>query len=216
MRLIPAIIQDASTKEVLMLAYMNQESLKKSIETGTTWFYSRERKKLWNKGEESGHYQNIQKMSYDCDLDCLLIQVEQVGAACHTGEKSCFFRELDPSVFEKLVYFEHPSKGPVLSGLYDVLVQRIRDQEEGSYTVRLHQKGLDEILKKLGEECIEVILSAKHQDRSAVVYEIADLLYHLLVLMVEKEISVEEIEKELAARRKKRSENHKDQGVSNG
>ncbi len=213
MRLIPAIIQDIQTKQVLMLAYMNEDSLKKSIETNTTWFYSRERKKLWNKGEESGNKQLIKKIEYDCDLDCLLIHVAQVGVACHTGQKSCFYRELDDVQIKDLKYsyaFEENAKEKILDELYDLLEERITNKVENSYTYSLHKKGLDEIIKKLGEESIEVIIAAKHQDKKALIYEIADLLYHLIVLMVEKKITIEEIEEELKKRRKKSTSSNDD------
>lgn len=213
MKLIPAIIQDILTKQVLMLAYMNEDSLKKSIETNTTWFYSRERKKLWNKGEESGNKQIIKKIEYDCDLDCLLINVEQVGVACHTGQKSCFYRDLDNSKIKDLIYsyeFDEKKKDKILRELYDLLEKRIKNKVEGSYTYSLHKKGLDEVIKKLGEESIEIILAAKHQDQKALIYEIGDLVYHLMVLMVEKKITIEDIEDELRKRRGKSTSNHDD------
>jgi phosphoribosyl-ATP pyrophosphohydrolase/phosphoribosyl-AMP cyclohydrolase len=220
--LIPAIIQDYKTGEVLMLAYMSSQSLKKSIETGLTWFWSRERKKLWNKGETSGNFQFIKNIYYDCDGDTLLIKVDPAGPACHTGNKSCFFRELKSSVpvesasediiKKELDFTKYPgsdvgksSEGNApefLDELYKTIKERILSHSENSYTYKLHLKGLDEIIKKFGEESIEVILAAKHQNKDNLVYEIADLFYHLTVLIAEKDISYDEIVKELNSRRK--------------
>lgn len=213
-RLIPAIIQDYNTKEVLMLAYMSKESLKKSIQTGTTWFWSRKRKKLWNKGETSGNIQKVKQIEYDCDGDTLLVKVEQVGNACHTGKRSCFFRSLDIKTknLEKTGWIDlnfnyHLSllkqgADSILSELYNVIKDRIESKSSSSYTYALHKKGLDEIIKKVGEECIEMILSSKYEDKKRVIYEISDLLYHLLVLIVEKKITLEQIFDELKSRRK--------------
>ena len=203
-KIIPAIIQDFKTKEVLMLAYMDIISLKKSIAEGKTWFWSRSKKRLWNKGETSGNIQEIKEIRYDCDNDSLLIQVEQTGPACHTGNESCFYRILkDP---ETDVDFEKNSKGladeAVLQELYDVIMERISEKKEDSYTYSLHKKGLEEIMKKMGEEAIEVIIASKHQDKKDIIYETGDLLYHLLVLLVEKKIKLEEIFDELRSRRK--------------
>ena len=220
--LIPAIIQDYKTGEVLMLAYMNSESLSKSLETGRTWFWSRQRQKLWNKGETSGNFQLIKNIYYDCDKDTLLIKVEQTGSACHTGKRSCFFEELKITGDKKSIkdeigktgldfmkcFSSYPDKSSennltgFLDELYEIIKERIFLQSENSYTYKLHLKGLDEIIKKLGEESIEVILAAKHQDKINLVYEIADLFYHLTVLMVEKDTSYSEVIKELKSRRK--------------
>ena len=220
--LIPAIIQDYKTGEVLMLAYMSSQSLKKSIETGYTWFWSRERKKLWNKGETSGNFQAIKNICYDCDKDTLLIKVEQTGPACHTGNRSCFFQELGLSANTEstikhlertgLIFTKYtgPDTGGIdkedtagfLDGLYEIVKARILSKSGNSYTYELHLKGLDEIIKKFGEESIEVILAAKHQNKDSLVYEIADLFYHLTVLVVEKNISYDEIIKELKSRKK--------------
>ena len=214
MNLIPAIIQDCRTNEVLMLAYMSKESLEKSIQTGTTWFWSREREKLWNKGETSGNIQKIKEIKYDCDGDTLLIKVEQVGNACHTGSRSCFFRSLDIKTknLEKIDWeklnFDYTYNGlsgksiNILYELHSVIESRIKNKSPNSYTYSLHKKGLDEIIKKVGEECIEVILSSKYQKNERAVYEIADLLYHLIVLMVEKKITLEQVFEELKSRRK--------------
>ena len=220
--LIPAIIQDYKTGEVLMLAYMNSQSLSKSIETGRTWFWSRQRQKLWNKGETSGNFQLIKNIYYDCDKDTLLIKVEQTGSACHTGNRSCFFEELKIAGNQESIADDIGKTGlgfmkcfnsnveknsendftNFLDGLYAIIKERILLQSENSYTYKLHLKGLDEIIKKFGEESIEVILAAKHQDKNNLVYEIADLFYHLTVLMVEKNISYNEVIKELKSRRK--------------
>ncbi|HAJ95127.1 MAG TPA: bifunctional phosphoribosyl-AMP cyclohydrolase/phosphoribosyl-ATP pyrophosphatase [Actinobacteria bacterium] len=203
-KLIPAIIQDHRTKEVLMLAYMNKQSLKKSLEDGTTWFWSRSRKKLWKKGETSGNIQRIKEIKYDCDKDSILVLVEQEGVACHTGNKSCFYRELtDP---ENDIDFKNrdaaEDKSIIIRQLYEVISNRISDKKNDSYTYSLHMKGLNEILKKIGEEAIEIILASKHQDKKDIIYEIGDLLYHILVLMAEKDIEPDEIFNELMARRK--------------
>jgi phosphoribosyl-AMP cyclohydrolase / phosphoribosyl-ATP pyrophosphohydrolase len=220
--LIPAIIQDYKTGEVLMMAYMNSQSLGKSIETGRTWFWSRQRQKLWNKGETSGNFQIIKNIYYDCDKDTLLIKVEQTGSACHTGNRSCFFEELKISGTQESISdgikkidldfiksfnskAEKSSENDLdsfLDELYKTINERILHQSENSYTYKLHLKGLDEIIKKFGEESIEIILAAKHQDKDSLVYEIADLFYHLTVLMVEKNINYSEIIKELKSRKK--------------
>jgi phosphoribosyl-AMP cyclohydrolase / phosphoribosyl-ATP pyrophosphohydrolase len=202
--LIPAIIQDYRTREVLMLAYMDRVSLKKSIEEGNTWFWSRSRNRLWKKGETSGNIQTIKDIKYDCDNDAILILVDQKGPACHTGNRSCFYRTLtDP---EKDINFskkmESASRSEIIKILYDVVKERIAKGKKGSYTFSLHDKGLDEILKKFGEEAIEVILAAKHQKKEDIIYEISDLIYHLLVLMGEKDIDPGQVYDELKSRRK--------------
>ena len=214
LELIPTIIQDYKTNEVLMLAYMSEESLKKSIETGTTWFWSRSRKQLWNKGETSGNTQTIKEIKYDCDGDTLLVKVEQKGNACHTGNISCFFNEIDfkNKTFSQKAFrnlksslkdsSKDSSNAEILYELYDVAVSRIEEKAPNSYTYSLHKKGLDEIIKKVGEESVEVMLSAKHQAKGKTVYEIADLIYHLIVLMVEKKIKPDDIFKELKSRKK--------------
>lgn len=189
--LIPAIVTDAATRQVLMLAYMNRESLNISIEKGLTCFYSRSRQKLWLKGETSGNYQHIVSITADCDRDTLLVSVRPDGPACHEGSVSCF---------------EYPLWGNAgdqdfsLQSLYTLLQGRRETRPEGSYTSYLFSKGLDKILKKVGEECTEVIIAGKAEDKRETVYEIADLAYHVLVLMVEAGISVEEIREELASR----------------
>ena len=204
MKIVPAIIQDFKTKEVLMLGYMDIISLKKSISDGKTWFWSRSKKRLWNKGETSGNIQEIKEIRYDCDNDSLLIQVKQTGSACHTGKKSCFYRILeDPEIdidFEK--NSRESEDEAILQELYNVIVERISEKKESSYTYSLHEKGLEEIMKKIGEETIEVIIALKHQDKKDIIYETGDLIYHLLVLLVEKKITLEEIFDELRSRRK--------------
>ena len=189
--LIPAVVVDAITKEVLTVAYMNEESLKISMEKGLTCFYSRSRQELWLKGETSGNYQHIVSITADCDKDALVVMVEKEGPACHLGEESCFHNPIWES--EERHEFS-------LQGLMDMLVGRKENPKEGSYTTYLFEKGLDKILKKVGEECTEVIIGAKAQDKKETVYEIADLCYHVMVLMIEAGISLEDIHKELASR----------------
>ena len=189
--LIPAIVVDAATKQVLTLAYMNRESLAISMEKELTCFWSRSRQALWLKGETSGNYQHIVSITADCDKDALVVLVEPDGPACHTGEISCFHNP----VFESGTRQEFSYQG-----LYALLEGRKRDLPQGSYTTYLFQKGLDKILKKVGEECTEVIIAAKAEDRAETVYEIADLAYHVMVLMAQQGITLEEIQKELASR----------------
>lgn len=193
--LIPAIIQDSFSGDVLMMAYMNKESLRKTLETGQTWFWSRSREQLWHKGETSGHYQNVTEISYDCDADCLLLKVKQVGAACHTGERTCFHNEIITDNNNVKATSE------ILNDVYKVILQREKELPEGSYTTYLFTKGLDKILKKVGEESAEVIIAAKNRSRDEVVYEASDLLYHLLVLLCEQDITPQEVYEELAKRR---------------
>ena len=189
--LIPAIVVDAWTKKVLTLAYMNRESLEISLEKGLTCFYSRSRNELWLKGETSGNYQHIVSITADCDNDALVVVVEKDGPACHTGTDSCFTKE---------VYQSDEKHEFTVNGLYELLEGRKRDLPEGSYTTYLFSKGTDKILKKIGEECTEVIIAGKADDKAETVYEIADLMYHTMVLMVNMGISVEDIQKELASR----------------
>lgn len=189
--LIPAVVQDAVTKQVLTVAYMNRESLKISMEKGLTCFWSRSRQELWLKGETSGNYQHIVSITADCDRDALTVLVEPDGPACHLGTKSCF---------ETPVYQSEELHEFSLEGLYALLEERKAKLPEGSYTTYLYQKGLDKILKKIGEESTEVIIAGKAEDKKETIYEIADLAYHVMVLMVEAGISVEEIHRELASR----------------
>ncbi len=189
--LIPAIVVDAVTKKVLTLAYMNKESLAISVEKELTCFFSRSRQKLWLKGETSGNFQHIVSITADCDRDALTVVVEKDGPACHTGADSCFNETLFAS--EERSEFS-------LEGLYDLLVGRNESRPEGSYTTYLFEKGRDKILKKVGEECTEVIIAGKADDKKETVYEIADLAYHVMVLMVDMGISVEDVHRELASR----------------
>lgn len=189
--LIPAIVVDAWSKKVLTLAYMNRESLEISIEKGLTCFYSRSRQELWLKGETSGNYQHIVSITADCDNDALVVVVEKDGPACHTGTDSCFTKE---------VYQSEEKQEFTVNGLYELLHGRKKDMPEGSYTTYLFSKGTDKILKKIGEECTEVIIAGKADDKAETVYEIADLMYHTMVLMVNMGISVEDIQRELASR----------------
>ena len=189
--LIPAVVVDSITKDVLTLAYMNKESLKISMEKGLTCFYSRSRNELWLKGETSGNYQHIVSITADCDKDALTVVVEKDGPACHTGTDSCF---------TKPVYQSSELNQFTLEGLYELLLGRQKEKPEGSYTTYLFEKGIDKILKKVGEECTEVIIAGKADDKKETVYEIADLAYHVMVLMVQMGISVEDIHRELASR----------------
>ena len=189
--LIPAIVVDSVTKKVLTLAYMNKESLAVSMEKGLTCFWSRSRNELWLKGVTSGNYQHIVSITADCDGDALVVVVEKDGPACHTGSDSCFTNPVWES--ESLQEFS-------LQGLYDMLVGRNETRPEGSYTTYLFEKGIDKILKKVGEECTEVIIAGKADDKKETVYELADLAYHAMVLMVQMGISVEDVHKELASR----------------
>ena len=189
--LIPAVVVDSITKKVLTVAYMNKESLQISMENGLTCFYSRSRKELWLKGETSGNYQHIVSITADCDYDALTVVVEKDGPACHLNTDSCFTNEVYQS--ETLHEF-------TIQGLYDLLVGRQKEKPEGSYTTYLFEKGIDKILKKVGEECTEVIIAGKADDKKETIYEIADLAYHVMVLMVQMGISVEDIHRELASR----------------
>ena len=188
--LIPAIITDASSGKVLMLGYMNKESLKISLEKKLTCFWSRSRQELWLKGETSGNYQHIVSITADCDRDTLLIKVNPDGPACHLGTESCFEYPLLEAENEAFSY----------EGLMELLIGRKKEPKEGSYTSYLFDKGLDKILKKIGEESTEVIIAGKAQDKKETIYEIADLAYHVMVLMVEAGISLDDIKKELASR----------------
>lgn len=204
--LIPAIVQETATGEVLMLAYQNREAILKTLETGETWFYSRSRQELWHKGATSGNYQKVTEIYYDCDADTILLKVEQTGGACHEGYHSCFHHRVtaEGTVVkeEQPVANEALRLGRILGELSEVISRRKADLPEGSYTTYLFQKGLDKILKKVGEEAAEVIIGAKNNNREEVIYEVSDLIYHLLVLLAEQEVSLGEIAGELASRRK--------------
>lgn len=189
--LIPAIVQDHYTKQVLTLAYMNAESLAITIDERRTCFWSRSRQELWRKGETSGNVQHVVSIYADCDGDALVVEVVKDGPACHTGSESCFFNELYLS--EELKQFSY-------EGLYHLIEGRKTDPKEGSYTTYLFNKGLDKILKKVGEECTEVIIGGCKQDKEETIYEIADLTYHVMVLMVQLGITVEDITRELEKR----------------
>ncbi len=189
--LIPAIVQDHYTREVLTLAYMNAETLALTIAEGRTVFYSRSRQEIWRKGETSGNVQRVVSITADCDRDALVVEVVKDGPACHTGAESCFF---DP------VYVSEELKQFTWQGLYDLIEGRKTDPKEGSYTSYLFDKGLEKILKKVGEESTEVVIAGLKQDKAETIFEISDLAYHVLVLMIELGISVEDITKELEKR----------------
>ena len=189
--LIPAIVIDTVSKKVLTLAYMNEESLKITIEKKLTCFWSRSRQELWLKGETSGNYQHVVSITADCDYDALVVEVEKDGPACHLGEESCFHNPV----------FDNPEKTSFsLEGLMGLLKGRKELMPEGSYTTYLFQKGIDKILKKVGEECTEVIIASKADDKKETIYEVADLCYHVMVMMTEMGISIEDVHKELASR----------------
>lgn len=192
--LVPAIVQDELTGEVLMLAYMNEAAVEKTVETKETWFFSRSRQELWHKGATSGNRQLVQKMAFDCDKDAVLIEVKRLGPACHTGEETCFF----DTVFEE--------GAPVRTVIHDVaasIQNRRENPVEGSYTSYLFREGIDKVLKKVGEESSEVIIGAKNEDKEELTSELADLLYHSLVLMEISGVSVTDVKKELVKRRGK-------------
>jgi phosphoribosyl-ATP pyrophosphohydrolase/phosphoribosyl-AMP cyclohydrolase len=205
--LVPVVVQDHISGEVLMVAYMNSEALQKTMETGMAHYWSRSRQKLWFKGETSGHYQYVKSVNIDCDGDTLLIRVEQKESACHTGHHSCFYREIgedgitetDGSVdFDSGSYCD---RSRVLQEVYDVITDRTIHPKEGSYTNYLFEKGIDKMLKKVGEEAAEVIIAAKNNSKDEIRYEIADLFYHILVVMVERGLKPDDIYNELKRRR---------------
>lgn len=196
--LIPAIIQDVSTNKVLMMAYMNEESYNKTIESGQTYFFSRSRNEIWHKGETSGHFQNVKSVDTDCDSDTLLIKVEQVGVACHTGAMSCFFNNIAGGADAEK---EPADGGKILKELFDVISNRKANPIEGSYTNYLFDKGIDKILKKVGEESAEVIIASKNNSKEEIRNEISDLFYHIFVLLVETGVSPEDIFSVLRSRR---------------
>ena len=196
--LIPAIVADARTSEVLMLAYMNEESLRTSIDEGKTCFWSRSRSELWRKGETSGNVQRIKSISTDCDKDTLLVFVETSGPACHTGARTCFFNELPGGETFQTAYDDAESF--TLTTLYNIIKDRKTNPKPGSYTTYLFEKGKDKILKKIGEESTEVIIAGKSDDKAETIYEIADLVYHAMVLMTQMGIEPQDIVKELESR----------------
>jgi phosphoribosyl-ATP pyrophosphohydrolase/phosphoribosyl-AMP cyclohydrolase len=206
--LVPAIVQDAVSKEVLMLAYMNRESLAKSLDTRETWFWSRSRGELWHKGATSGHTQRIVSMHYDCDGDTLLVRVEQNGAACHTGSYSCFFNEVEG--LSDAVAEEGGGKPgatgdrfAMLNQLEAIIAQRYAERPEGAYTTYLFEKGVDKILKKVGEESAEVIIAAKNKDNDELRCETSDLIFHLMVLLRERGLPLDDVMAELGRRHNK-------------
>ncbi|HVF67716.1 MAG TPA: bifunctional phosphoribosyl-AMP cyclohydrolase/phosphoribosyl-ATP diphosphatase HisIE [Pyrinomonadaceae bacterium] len=191
--LVPAIVQDARTREVLTLAYMNEESLRRTLAEGETWFWSRSRNELWHKGATSGNTQRVVEVRTDCDSDALVVLVEPRGPACHTGARSCFGSGAGDT---------EASIGVVLEEVFRVVSERRREMPEGSYTTYLFEKGLNKILKKVGEESAETIIAAKDGDDEALKAETADLLYHLVVMLVERGLTLEDVGRELARRRK--------------
>jgi phosphoribosyl-AMP cyclohydrolase / phosphoribosyl-ATP pyrophosphohydrolase len=196
--LVPAIVQDAETKEVLTLAYMNQESLTKTLETGETWFYSRSRQELWHKGATSGNTQTVISVKYDCDQDAVLVQVKPKGPACHTGAVSCFTEGV---VTERAA--TSLADYQILQSLEKLIIEREQERPEGAYTTYLFDKGVDKILKKVGEEASEVIIAAKNRDKEELKWEAADLLYHLQVLLVEQGMPFKVVLKTLEERHKR-------------
>jgi phosphoribosyl-AMP cyclohydrolase / phosphoribosyl-ATP pyrophosphohydrolase len=205
--LVPAIVQDANTLQVLTLAYMNRESLERTLADHETWFWSRSRSSLWHKGETSGNRQRVVAVSLDCDHDALRILVVPAGPACHTGAQTCFHNELQSASEDEERHEAKPADlGEMLSLLYSLIASRNRERPEGSYTTYLFDQGLDKILKKVGEECAETIIAAKNEDRGALVKESSDLLYHLLVLFVERGLKLDEVRDELLSRCGKGSE----------
>ena len=199
--LVPAIVQDAQSKDILMLAYMNKESLEKSVLTGSTWFWSRSRGELWNKGATSGHTQEIVSMSYDCDGDTLLVAVKQKGPACHTGSYSCFTNPIEVQASEgQFAAAGGSDRFAMLSKVESSIAARYAERPEGSYTSYLFDKGLDKILKKVGEEAAEVIIASKNGDNDELRSEASDLIFHLMVLLRQQNLPLDELMKELSER----------------
>ena len=193
--MLTVVTQDYKTNEVLMVAYMTKEAFEKTIETGIMTYYSRSRKELWTKGDTSGHYQYVKSLTIDCDKDTLLAKVEQVGNACHTGSYSCFFTDLVKKEYKD----DNPME--VFQSVYDVIMDRKKHPKEGSYTNYLFEKGIDKILKKVGEEATEIVIAAKNPDVEEMKYEISDFLYHLMVLMAERDMTWDEVTRELIERK---------------
>lgn len=203
--LVPVVVQDVRTGQVLMFAYANKEALEKTVETGKTHFWSRSRKKLWQKGEESGNVQEVEEIFIDCDNDCILALVKQTGVACHTGAATCFYRNSDGEA--KTAYaFENASQGKSLDDVYRVIDDRKRNPKEGSYVSGLFEKGIDRILKKISEEAGETIIAAKNEDKSEIVYEAADLIFHTLIALANFDLTPSDIYRELERRFGKPSE----------
>jgi len=211
--LVPAIVQDVTSKNVLMMAYMNAESLRRSLDTGETWFWSRSRQEYWHKGGTSGNTQRIQSLYYDCDGDTLLLLVEANGPACHTGRISCFYNEVNtvdnkPTFQNNTVNANNDTSGAaagkdrfaILAELEQMIADRERERPEGAYTTYLFEKGIDKILKKVGEETAETIIAAKNGDNEELRYEVSDLIYHLLVLLQERKVPLDDVMAELDRR----------------
>ncbi|MCA1292356.1 bifunctional phosphoribosyl-AMP cyclohydrolase/phosphoribosyl-ATP diphosphatase HisIE [Paenibacillus sp. alder61] len=213
--LVPAIVQDAESRDVLMMAYMNRESLRKSVETGQTWFWSRSRSELWNKGATSGNTQHIRALRFDCDGDTLLVEVDRRGPACHTGEDNCFYRTaavgeayrgttgytiFEPAAPQTERGGDDSARFTVLAELERLIAERYEERPEGAYTTYLFEKGLDKILKKVGEETAESIIAAKNGDNDELRYEVSDLIYHLLVLLRQRQLPLDDIMRELERR----------------
>jgi phosphoribosyl-ATP pyrophosphohydrolase/phosphoribosyl-AMP cyclohydrolase len=196
--LVPAVVQEAQTSAVLMLAYMNAESLERTLETGETWFWSRSRAQLWHKGETSGNTQRVVNVLLDCDGDALVVRVEPAGPACHTGQTSCFHNVIQAAGASQQNVGD---LGEVLRALYALVEKRKRERPQGSYTTYLFDQGLDKILKKIGEESSETIIAAKNEDHGALAKESCDLLYHLIVLLVERGVTLSDVRDELVRRR---------------
>ncbi|WP_010196863.1 bifunctional phosphoribosyl-AMP cyclohydrolase/phosphoribosyl-ATP diphosphatase HisIE [Bacillus sp. m3-13] len=207
--LVPAIVQDASTKEVLTLAYMNGESLVKTVETRETWFWSRSRGELWHKGATSGNTQRVVEMRYDCDQDAVLVLVEPNGPACHKGEETCFHEVVLGADTDVAGGIGASASGTtsILSRLESVIASRAVDKPEGSYTTYLFEEGVDKILKKVGEEAAEVIIAAKNRDRGELTWEVADLFFHVMVLLREQDVSLDEVLTVLEERHAKKPSN---------
>lgn len=204
--LIPVVTQDIDSNEVLMVAYMNKEAFDKTLETKKVHYYSRSRQCLWLKGETSGHYQTLKHMALDCDEDTLLVKVQQEGVACHTGAYSCFYKEIDLETKNMVemgdrTKLKSESVLSIFEEVYNIILDRKKNPKEGSYTNYLFDKGIDKILKKVGEETAEVIIGSKNEGNEEVIYEVSDLIYHLSVLMVEKDVTWDDICNELGKRR---------------
>lgn len=207
--LVPAVVQDVQSKEVLMMAYMNRESLQLSMETGVTWYWSRSRNELWNKGATSGHTQRIISMAYDCDGDTLIVKVEQKGPACHTGRYSCFFNPIEVSgnAASAEAAQSTADRFATLGQLESVIAERYAERPEGSYTTYLFEKGVDKILKKVGEEASEVIIAAKNKDNDELRSEVSDLIFHLMVLLRERGLPLDDVIREINGRHGKPTTN---------
>ncbi|MBP1994169.1 bifunctional phosphoribosyl-AMP cyclohydrolase/phosphoribosyl-ATP diphosphatase HisIE [Paenibacillus eucommiae] len=203
--LVPAIVQDALSKDVLMLAYMNRESIQRTVQSGQTWFWSRSRQEFWNKGATSGHTQQVKALRYDCDADTLLVLVEQQGAACHTGTYTCFTNSVQLESEQQSS--DAPAAGDrfaILSSLESVIASRYAERPEGAYTTYLFEKGVDKILKKVGEETAEVIIAAKNKDHDELRYEVSDLIFHLMVLLRDSKLPLDDVLMELERRHLKK------------